>query len=72
MGILILKNGDEFGGFKVGFKQEIFDEFFEKLENDDEIPDSIINELKNLIEIEPNISKESILDLISMGANNED
>ncbi|WP_157809484.1 hypothetical protein [Methanobacterium sp. MZ-A1] len=56
----------------MGFKQEIFGEFFEKLEKDDEIPDSIIIELKNLIENEPNISKENILEIIGMGVNNED
>jgi len=70
--VLSLKNGDEYGGRRVGFKQEIFDEFFEKLEKNDEIPNSIIIELKNLIETEPNISKEIIFKLIDMGANNED
>jgi len=51
----------------MGIKDEIFEEFFKKLEEDDDFPNVIIQELKNLLESGENISQEKIFDAIKEG-----
>ena len=61
----------------MGIKEEIFEDFFKKLEDDNEFPNSIIEELKKLLKSGEIASQEKILDAIKRGcidvsANRED
>ena len=51
----------------MGIKEEIFEEFFKKIEEDEEIPCSIIEELRKLWEEGEVISQEKILEVIKRG-----
>jgi len=51
----------------MGIKEEIFEEFFKKIEEDEEIPRSIIEELRKLWEEGEVISQEKILEVIKRG-----
>jgi len=51
----------------MGIKEEIFEGFFKKLEEDKEFPHSIIEELEKLWESEEIISQERILEIIKRG-----
>jgi uncharacterized secreted protein with C-terminal beta-propeller domain len=53
----------------MGVKEEILEEFFKKLEEDEEFPDSIIEELKKLWENEEIISQEKIFEVIKRGCS---
>lgn len=48
----------------MGIKEEIFEEFFKKIEEDEEIPRLIIEELRRLWEEGEVISQEKILEVI--------
>lgn len=48
----------------MGIQEEIFEEFFKKLEEDEKFPDSIIEELKKLWESGEIISQEKIFEVI--------
>ena len=54
----------------MGIKDEIFEEFFKKLEEDDDFPNIVIQELKNLFESRENISQEKIFNAIKKGCRN--
>lgn len=47
----------------MGIQEEIFEEFFRKLSEDEAIPNSIIEELKNLLE-SGEVSQEEIFEAI--------
>lgn len=51
----------------MGIQEDIFEGFFKKLEEDKEIPDSIIKGLKILKETDEISSKEKLLELIKTG-----
>ena len=51
----------------MGIQEEIFEGFFDKLEEDEEIPQKIIEELKKLRENGEIMSQEKIFDLIKKG-----
>ncbi len=51
----------------MGIKEDIFEDFFRKLAEDEEIPDSIVNELKELWKNEGIASQEKILEVIEKG-----
>lgn len=51
----------------MGIQEDIFEGFFKKLEEDKEIPDSIIKGLKTLKETDEISSKEKLLELIKTG-----
>jgi len=58
-------------------KDAIFEEFFKKLEEDDEFPNRIIEELKKLLKGVETVSKETVFEAIKkgcvdVGANQED
>lgn len=48
-------------------QEEIFEDFFKKLEEDEKFPDSIIEELKKLWESGEVISQEKIFEVIKRG-----
>jgi len=48
----------------MGIQEEIFEEFFKKLEEDEKFPDNIIGELKKLWENGEIVSQEKILEVI--------
>jgi len=47
----------------MGLQEEIFEEFFRKLSEDETIPDSIVEELKKLLE-SGEVSQEGIFEVI--------
>ncbi|MFQ6128700.1 MAG: hypothetical protein ACE5QW_07355 [Thermoplasmata archaeon] len=51
----------------MGTKEEIFEEFFKKLEKNEKFPHPIIKELKNLWQCGEILSQEKILDVIKRG-----
>ncbi len=51
----------------MGIEEEIFEGFFKKIEEDEEIPRSIIEELRKLWEDGEVISQEKILEVIKRG-----
>ena len=51
----------------MGISEEVFERFFKKLEEDKEIPQSIIKELRDLLKSEETISQEKILEAIKRG-----
>ena len=58
-------------------KDDIFEEFLKKLEEDDEFPNKIVEKLKKLLEGVETVSQETIFDAIKKGcvdvsANQED
>lgn len=54
----------------MGIKEDIFEDFFRKLAEDEEIPDSIVNELKELWKNGEIVSQEKILEVIEKGYEN--
>ena len=54
----------------MGIKDEIFDEFFKKLENDEKISVDTVQELKKLIEMGNINSQKEILEIIQRGREN--
>lgn len=54
----------------MGIKEEIFDEFFKKLENDEMISVDIIQELRKLIEKGNINSQKEVLEIIQRGREN--
>jgi len=48
----------------MGIQEDIFEEFFQKLEEDEKFPDSIIEELRRLWEKGEIASQEKILEVI--------
>jgi hypothetical protein len=51
----------------MGINEEIFEEFFKKLEEDEEFPRSIIEELRKLRGSGEVLSQEKILEVIERG-----
>lgn len=51
----------------MGIQEEIFEEFFKKLGEDKEVPNSMIEELKKLWESGESISQEKIFEVIKRG-----
>ena len=58
------------GGDNMGIQEDIFEGFFKKLEDDEEFPDSIVEELKRLRESGEIASQEKILEVIENGSEN--
>lgn len=56
----------------MGIKEEIFEEFLKKLEEDEGFPRSIIEELRKLWGSEEVISQEKIREVIKRGCENVD
>ena len=56
----------------MGLTEEIFEEFFKKLEDDEEFPNSIVNELRDLLNGKGDISQEDIFEIIKRGEENGD
>jgi hypothetical protein len=54
----------------MGIQEEIFEGFFKKLEDDEDFPDSIVEELKRLWESGEIASQEKILEVIERGSEN--
>jgi len=54
----------------MGIQEDIFKGFFKKLEDDEEFPDSIVEELKRLRESGEIASREKILEIIENGGEN--
>lgn len=54
----------------MGIKEEIFEEFFSALQGEKDIPESVVEELKQLVERGERISEEKVLDLIGRGCQN--
>lgn len=54
----------------MGIQEEIFEEFFKKLEEDEKFPDSIIEELKKLWKNGEIASQEKILEVIERSCEN--
>ena len=54
----------------MGIQGEIFEVFFKKLEDDENFPVSIVEELKNLCESGEIISQEKILEVVKGGSGN--
>jgi len=54
----------------MGIHEEIFEEFFEKLEEDESFPASVVEELKKLWESGVIASQEKILEAIERGGEN--
>lgn len=54
----------------MGIKEEIFDEFFSALQGEKDIPGSVVEELKQLVERGERISEEKVLYLIGRGCQN--
>lgn len=69
---LINKNYHYFdrGGF-VGVEEEIFEEFFKKLEENEEIPKTLLNDLKTRYKNDNMDTKAKILRAIRLGDSNE-
>ena len=55
----------------MGVQEDIFEEFFKKLEDDEEFPDSIVEELKILRKSGEIASQEKILEVIERGSEND-
>ena len=51
----------------MGIQENIFEEFFKKLEGDEKFPDSIVAELRRLWEKDEIASQEKILEVIKRG-----
>ena len=51
-------------------QEDIFQEFFEKLEEDETFPASVVEELKKLLESGSIASQEEILEAIERGSEN--
>jgi len=51
--------------------EEIFEEFFRKLEEDENIPHSIIEELKTLCRNWEDITREKIFEVIKRGSDSD-
>lgn len=58
------------GDDKMGIQEDIFEGFFKKLEDDEEFPDSIVEELKRLRESGEIASQEKILEVIEKRSEN--
>lgn len=58
------------GGF-MGVEEEILEEFFKKLENDDKFPVETLNELKNMSESGKFANNDNILNAIKKGVPDE-
>lgn len=56
----------------MGIKQEIFEEFFEKLEKDEEISNLLVAKLRELWKSGDMNSREEIFKAIKMGCENAD
>ena len=54
----------------MGIQEEIFEGFFKKLEDDEDFPDSIVEELKRLWESSKIASQEKILEVVERGSEN--
>lgn len=55
----------------MGIQEEVFEVFFKKLEDDEDFPDSIVEELKKLWESGEIASQEKILEVIERGNEND-
>ena len=51
----------------MGIKEEIFEKFFSALQGEKDIPESVVEELAQLVDRGETISEEKILDLIGRG-----
>jgi hypothetical protein len=54
----------------MGIQEDIFEGFFKRLEDDEEFPDSIVEELKKLWESGEIASQEKILEVVERGNEN--
>ena len=63
---LNIKGSDD----RMGIQEEIFEGFFKKLEDDEDFPDSIVEELKRLWESSKIASQEKILEVVERGSEN--
>ena len=54
----------------MGIQEDIFEGFFKKLEDDEDFPDSIVEELKGLWESGEISSQEKIIEVIERGSEN--
>ena len=54
----------------MGIQEEIFGEFFKNLEDNEDFPDSILEELKKLWESGEIASQEKILEVVERGSGN--
>jgi len=55
----------------MGIQENIFEEFFETLEEDEGFPDSIVEKLKKLYENGVILSKEKLLEIVERGTKND-
>ncbi len=55
----------------MGIQEDIFERFFKKLEDDEDFPDSIVEELKRLLENGEIASQEKILEMVETGSEND-
>ena len=56
----------------MGIQEDIFEIFFKKLEDDENFPTSIVEELKKLWESGEIISQEGILEVVKGGSGDDD
>jgi uncharacterized secreted protein with C-terminal beta-propeller domain len=55
----------------MGIQEDIFERFFKKLEDDEDFPDSIVEELKRLWENGELASQEKVLEVVETGSKND-
>ena len=55
----------------MGIQEDIFERFFKKLEDDEDFPDLIVEELKRLLENGEIASQEKILEMVETGSEND-
>ena len=60
-----------YGRGYMGLEEEIFKEFFNKLEKNDEFPDIVLNDLKSKYEKNNLHSKDKIIEAIRLGDSDE-
>jgi hypothetical protein len=55
----------------MGIQEDIFERFFKKLEDDEDFPDLIVEELKRLLGNGEIASQEKILEMVERGSEND-
>ncbi len=56
----------------MSISDEIFDSFFTKISEDDDVPNGLAETLKNLTQETTDITEEQVINLISKGCNKRD
>ncbi|AUB59803.1 hypothetical protein BK009_03390 [Methanobacterium subterraneum] len=73
MAVLSLKFGDDLNrGVLMGVEEEIFEEFFKKLDENVDFPKIVLNNLKSSFKTGNLDSKREILKTIKLGDSDED